>query len=801
MWNWLAHIILRFRIPLIILLIGITAFMGYQAKYIQWSFDLANIVPSTDPEMIYFQEFKKDFGEDGNILALGLKDSAVYEAENFRKFNYLVEEIASLPGVNGVLGLPNLKVLSKNTELKKFELVKVFPEIPADQEELDSLLAAAYNLKFYAGQLLNENNGATLVLVTISKDILNSVARNTLVDDVIFAAEAFSKNTGIKLHYAGLPYTRSIMTTKVKKELNMFLMLSVAVTGLILFLFFRAFNAVLVPMVIIGVIVVWVMGALALFGYKITILTGLIPPIIVVIGIPNAVYMLNKYHQEYQANGDQLQALRRIIRKIGIVTFITNFTTAVGFLVLASTNITILKEFGIVAGINILATFFVSIILIPSFYSFLPPPKERHLKHLDFMPLDKVLSWLDVVVHKHPYYIFSTTGTIIIIAAFGLTKITSVSYMVDDLPENSNVKTDLTFFEDNFSGVMPLEVVIDTGVKKGVQNLRNLRKINEFELFLDSLENISQPVSVVSFVKAARQAFYNQKPAYYELPNSRDQAFILRYLSEDADQDNIATSFVDSTGQKLRMSLKIADIGSNRMDSLINEVIKPRMDEIFADSKMEVRLTGTTLMFIKGNKFLIRNLIQSMAIAFVIIAIIMAMLFGNFTMIVISLIPNMIPLLITAGIMGYFNIPLKPSTALVFSITFGISVDDSIHFLAKYRQELYANNFFVPIAISKSIRETGASMIYTSIILFFGFVIFGASEFGGTVALGTLTSITLLVAMTTNLTLLPALLIRFDSGKRSGKNHPLIEQYADYDEEEDEEIDLERIKVSEDSKK
>ncbi|MEQ8712774.1 MAG: MMPL family transporter, partial [Cyclobacteriaceae bacterium] len=488
--------------------------------------------------------------------------------------------------------------------------------------------------------------------------------------------------------------------------------------------------------------------------------------------------------------------------KIGIVTFITNFTTAVGFLVLASTNITILKEFGIVAGINILATFFVSIILIPSFYSFLPPPKERHLKHLDFMPLDKVLSWLDVVVHKHPYYIFTTTSVIIIVAVFGLTRITSVSYMVDDLPENSDVKKDLTFFENNFSGVMPLEVIIDTGVKKGVQNLRNLRKINEFELFLDSLENISQPVSVVSFVKAARQAFYNQKPAYYALPNSRDQAFILRYLSEEADQDNIATSFVDSTGQKLRMSLKIADIGSNRMDSLVNQVIKPRMDQIFADSKMEVKLTGTTLMFIKGNKFLIRNLIQSMVIAFVIIAIIMAMLFGNFTMIVISLIPNMIPLLITAGIMGYFEIPLKPSTALVFSITFGISVDDSIHFLAKYRQELYANNFFVPIAISKSIRETGASMIYTSIILFFGFVIFGASEFGGTVALGTLTSITLLVAMMTNLTLLPALLIRFDSGKRSGKNHPLIEQYPNfYDEEEDEEINLNRIEVSEDSKK
>lgn len=779
MWHSLSYIILRYKIALILLLVAVTVFMGFKAKYVQWSFDLANIVPQTDPEMVYFQNFKESFGEDGNIFAIGLKDSAVYSVDNFRKFSYMVNEIASVKGVNSVLGLPNLRTLFKNNELRKFELKPVFPEIPDDQDQLDSLLEAAHNLKFYSGQLINEENGATIVLVTINRDVLNTETRNTVIQDVLFISKAFEENTGIELHYAGLPYTRAIMTTKVKQEMNMFLVLSVAVTGFILFLFFRAFNAVLVPLVIIGVIVVWVMGMLAIMGYKITILTGLIPPIIVVIGIPNAVYMLNKYHQEYQKNGDQQEALRKIIKKIGIVTFITNVTTAVGFLVLASTDITILKEFGIVAGTNILATFVVSIILIPSFYSFLPPPKARHLKHLNFVPLDKVLSGLDILVHKHPYAIFTVTAAVAFAGLVGLTRIQAVSYMVDDLPENSDVKKDLNFFETNFAGVMPLEIVVDTGVKKGVQNLKNLRKINEFEMFVDSLSSISQPVSVVSFIKAARQAFYNQNPSYYQLPDNRDQSFILKYLSEDADNENIAMSFVDSTGQRMRMSLKIADIGSNKMDSLVNEVIKPRMEQIFADSKMDVQLTGTTLMFIKGNKFLINNLIQSMVIAFVIIAFIMGILFRNLKMIIISIIPNMIPLLVTAGLMGYLGIPLKPSTALVFSITFGISVDDSIHFLAKYRQELIANNYFVPIAISRSLRETGASMIYTSIILFFGFVIFGASEFGGTVALGTLTSITLLVAMVTNLVLLPAMLIKFDSGKTDPDSHPLIDEFRD----------------------
>jgi len=564
-------------------------------------------------------------------------------------------------------------------------------------------------------------------------------------------------------------------------------------------LFFRSFKAVIFPLVIIGVIVVWVLGTLSLLNYKITLLTGLIPSIIVVIGIPNSVYMLNKYHQEYARTHDQMAALRTIIRKIGIVTLITNFTTAVGFLVLVSTDIVILKEFGIVAGVNILATFIVSTILIPSVFSLVSPPSERHLKHLDFKFLNAFLTGLDILVHRHRWLVFLTSFTLVVISVIGLYRIEAVSYMVDDIPENSPIKKDLRFFEENFSGIMPLEIVVNTGRKRGVQSLKTLQKINEFESFLDSIPYISQPVSVVSFIKAANQAFYNQLPKFYDLPTGRGKEQILKYLKKDSDTDSVSQSFVDSTGQHIRISLKIADIGSNRMDSLVTKVIQPRMDEIFNDGKMEARVTGTTLLFIKGNKFLIENLIGSMIIAFFVISLIMVLLFRNFRMIIISLIPNMIPLLITAGIMGFFHIPLKPSTALIFSIAFGISVDDSIHFLAKYRQELFLHKFNVQIAVSKSLRETGASMIYTSIILFCGFVIFAASDFGGTIALGVLTSLTLLIAMLTNLTVLPALLLKFDSGKRNVDKHPLIEKYAEfYHEDEDEEINIEKLEIKKD---
>lgn len=799
MWNKLSHIIIKQRLLLVAILVAITAFMGYHARFAEMSFEFAKTVPADDPDMIEFQNFKSLFGEDGNLVALGILDSTVYETDNFKSLYKLSKELDTLAGVNSVLSLPLIQLLEKDTANNKFLLKPIFANgIPEDRIVLDSLMEESLNQKFYSGQLVNESNGATLVLISIQREVLNSPKRLELTQKIIDHGEAFEKETGIKLHYAGLPFVRSVVAGKVKKEMQIFLFLSVAVTGFILFLFFRTWDAVVFPMTIIAVVVVWVMGSLVLFGYKITILTGLIPPVIVVIGIPNSVYLLNKYHQEFEKHGNKIMAISRVVRKIGLVTLITNFTTAVGFLVLASTDITILREFGIVAGLNIMATFVVSIILIPAVFSWLPSPNVKQMKHLNFKGVDFVLSKMDILVHRHRAAIYTVTGALVIISIFGMSKVEAVSYMVDDLPSNSEIKQDLRFFEQHFSGIMPLEIVVDTQKRRGVIDIKTLQKIDEFETFLSSQRDISKPVSVVSFVKASKQAFYNNNPDRYSLPNNREKNYILRYMRNQGDSSGLFSSFVDSTLTKMRLSMQVADIGSHKMDSLIKGVVQPKIDTLFGDTDLKLSITGTTPLFIKGNKFLIQNLWFSLCLAFIIIAIIMAVLFVNFRMIVISLVPNVIPLLITAGIMGFAGIHLKPSTALIFSIVFGISVDDSIHFLAKYRQELFAHKFFVPLAVSRSLKETGASMMYTSIILFAGFVIFVFSDFGGTVALGILTSITLLIAMITNLILLPSLLMTFDNGKRSKNLHPLIEQYDDgfYQEDEDEEIDLELIRVA-----
>lgn len=800
MWNKIAHIILRRRITFIAIIAFITAFMAYQALFVQMSYDFTSAVPLSDPDMMYFQRFKKQFGEDGSIMVVGFKDERVYQLDTFKSFQNLVSELKKLNGVNEVLALPQMQFLQKDTINKKFEPFPVFPkEGLKNQQQLDSLLTFALSQKFYENILFNPENNATAILLSIDKDIMETVARVQLMNDIQRLGFEFQDKTQIKVHFAGLPFVRSILAGKVAVELKFLLVLSGIATAVILFVFFGSFVSVIFPLIIIGIVVIWSVGLIQLFGLKITILMGLLPPILVVIGIPNCVYLLNKYHQEYRQHQNQAKALVRIIRKIGVVTLMTNTTTAIGFAVFYFMENKNLSDFGLVSSLSIMATFVVSIILLPAFYSLIAPPTPKQLRHLDRKPLNAALNWLHVIVFRYRKITYASILLIFVLSILGFSQIKVVSFMVDNLPEDSTLKKDLAFFEENFTGVMPLEVLIDTQRKKGVMTGNTLELAEKFVRSLDEVENVSKPISLLGLVKASRQAFYNNDSAFYALPDKREQPFILRYLQggKDSTSQALINTMVDSTGQKMRLSFKVKDIGSDRLDSLVNNVIRPKISSTFEKTSMKVDVTGTTYIFLRGNDYLVTSIRNSLLLAVVLIAGLMALLFGSFRMIVISMLSNLLPLLITAGLMGFLSIYLKPSNALVFSIAFGIAIDDSIHFLAKYRQELFTGKYSVAEAVSISLRETGTGMIYTSIILFFGFIVFVYSTFDGTVALGALTSTTLFCAMLANLILLPSLLITFGSKKYKPAQSQLI-HYFDEDaifEDDDEEIDLNLIKV------
>ncbi len=810
MWSKVAQFIIKFKMPLFVVIGLITVVMGYFATKVEMSYEFTRTVPLDDPDMVFFQRFKKQFGEDGNMMALGVKDSALFKLENFEKFRTLSNELRKIEGVGEVLSLPVLKIIQKDTVKGKFYLTNLFPEKISSQQELDSLLTIARGQKFYMGQLLNVSNGATLILAQVKKEYANSAKRIDITNSLVKAGTDFNEQTKIEVHYAGLPFVRSVMASQVRKELSFFLYLSAIVTGLIMLIFFRSVRAVIFSMIMIGVVVVWTIGTIALLGFKISLLSGLIPPVIVTIGITNAIYLLNKYHVEYVKRKNKIEAIEVVVQKMGLATFLTNLTVAIGFLTLLYTDITILREFGIVAGINIIGLFIVSLVMIPSILSWMPEPTPKHLRHLNFKILGGFVKLIDLMVHRHRVIIYITTAAITTFAVIGMMRLYSVSFMVDDIPEESQVKKDLKFVESNFTGIMPLEIEVDlqTKRKRPLQNLKVVKAIDRFESSLDSISVTSRPVSVLSFIKAARQGYYNNNPDMYGLPTSEIEAkFVLDYLKGQTDNSGLFKAFVDSSFSKMRISLQMADIGSIKMDSLVHQVIEPKGQVLVDDLKkilkaksdsVGVSVTGSSKIFIKGNKFLIENLTESLILACILITLSMALLFANARMIIISLIPNLIALMITAGLMGYFNIPLKASTALIFSITFGISVDNSIRFLAKYRQELLATGFFVPRSVSESILETGKSIIYTSIVLFAGFIIFAFSDFGGTVALGLLTSTTLVISMFTNLILLPALIMTFDRPKKGKKDeHLLIDDFDPgfYSEHEDEEIDLNKIRI------
>lgn len=786
MWVRVASTILRNRLPILFILGAITVFMAFQAQRIEMSYQYAPLLPEDDPTYLEYEYFVKLFGNEGNLLVLGVEDASFFEKEHFNRWQVLAAELKAIRGVSSVFSAADAYNLVRSQEERRFRAEPLFATAET-AAEIDSLRLVFENLPFYEELIYNKETNAYMMAVMLVPEILQSPDRVQLIEEIKAAGNRYESGNGTKLRYSGLPFIRVETAEMVKRELNMFILLALGVTALIIFLFFKSFKVVLFSMLVVGTAVIWALGSQALLGFKITILTGMIPPLIIVIGIPNSVFMLNKYHQEFRKHGNKIKSLQRMIRKIGNATFLTNLTTASGFATFVFTSSRILVEFGIVAAINIMVVFILSLLLIPIIFSFLADPQERHIKHLDRKLMVKVVEKLMHISLYHRRKVFVVTAIMLIVGLYGISRIKTTGYMLDDIPHEHALYEDLKFFESHFSGLMPLEILIDSRRPNGMMQSANMQKMDLLQERLDSIPVLSRPLSFLELVKFSRQAYYNGNSNFYGVPNSRERNFILSYMQGGgSDTTGLMSAFMDSTRQKTRISLRMADIGTTRMGELDTEV-RAIIEDVFPAEEYDTLITGASVVFFKGTNYLIRNLFISLSLAIVLIASFMAWMFSSKRMVLMSLIPNIIPLLMTAALMGYFGIPIKPSTILVFSIAFGISVDDTIHFLAKYRQELRETNWSIRAAVVLATKETGLSMIYTSIILFFGFGIFSMSEFGGTVALGLLVAFTLLVALFANLILLPSLLLTLERLiTNQSFREPLL---TIYNEDEDIEID------------
>lgn len=795
MWAHISRFILRYKLFLLISLLFATIFMANKAMQVQYSYEFLPLLPEDDPIYIEYQEFLGHFGQEGNVMVVGFQCDSLYQLENYNAFYDLHGQLKEIEGVEQVVSILQARNMKKNEALKSFEFKPVTSQRYETQKEVDAVAKELASLPFYRKLFYNDNNKTHLMALTLNKQLLDNESRIDLILSIEDVINPFAEQIGVDIHYSGLPYIRTKSTVKTKAEVEMFIFLAMGVTAFIMLLFFRSFSAMFYSMLVVGVGVVWAIGTLVLLGFKITILTALIPPLIIVIGIPNCIFLLNKYHNEFKLHGNKIKAMTRVIQKVGNATFMTNATTAAGFATFVITQTQMLVEFGIVASINILLVFFISLIIIPSIYSFLPTPKERHLSHLQRTWMNKLSAWMEKVVLNHRNIVYFSTVLLLVFAVYGVSKIETTGNIVDDIPKDDPIAIDLDFFERNFAGVMPFEVMVNTHKNNGVSKSSTLKRIQKLENVLAEYPEISSTSSIADLAKFSKQAYYNGNPDYYSLPSSQEKNFILKYAKNTlGDSADIFNSFIDSTKSVARISARMKDIGTKQMRAL-RDSIKPKIDAIFNPEKYDVSITGTSVLFLEGTTYLVKNLFSSLLLAISLIAILMAWMFSSSRMVVVSLLPNLIPLVLTGALMGYFNISIKPSTILVFSIAFGISIDDTIHFLAKYRQELKANHWNIRLAVINALKETGVSMFYTSIVLFFGFSIFIASDFGGTVALGLLVSVTLLFAMTANLLLLPSLILSLERmiTTRSFRE-PLIDIL---DEEED--IELDALKIRKES--
>lgn len=788
-WELVARVVLRNKTLMLGIIALITIALASQWKNIQFAYTEANLLPSDHPVNLEYNAFLDKFGEEGNLVIIGVKDSTLFTPSVFSSWSKMMDQIKADKEVELVLSVSNLQTLTRNDSLSKFEMSPFTDASKISPEYLLEKKSELFdNLPFYEGLLFNKKSGSVRAAIYLDKEIINTPARKDyILEKLVPAIKQFEKETNVDLRVSGMPYIRTLNAETILAEIGIFIGAALLITALLFYFFFRSFRSTIISLFIVIIGVMWSFGVLGLFHYEITVLTALVPTLIIVIGIPNCIFLTNKYNQEFKVHRNKVKALQRVTTKVGMATLMTNLTTAIGFATFIVSNNQLLIEFGVVTSINIMGIFLLCLIIIPIFHSYTPAPTERHLKHLDRNYVKSFMVWVLSTVKNNRFAIYVVSIVFLVLSIIGIFQMRISGSLIEDMPKSAEFFKDITFFEQEFDGVMPIEIMVDAKRKKGIMKLRTLKKIDEFQLAMSHIPELSKPMSIVNLVKYSKQAYYNGNPEYYELPTAQEQGFILTYAKNAAgDDSNLMKSYVDSTGQFARITTFVRDEKGDRLP-IIEQKIREEAQKVFPAEQYNISITGKPLVFQKGTGYLLDNLLMSLLFAILLTSLLVAFMFRSFKMVLVSMIPNLLPLLMTAGIMGFLDIPLKPSTILVFGIAFGLSIDDSIRFLAQYREELRKNDWKIRKSVFSALNEAGLSMFYTSIVLFFGFSVFMLSSFGGTIALGGLVSLTLLCGMLANLVLLPALVLTLN--KSLANKQEFGEPFIDIIEHSDEEID------------
>ncbi|WP_128548497.1 efflux RND transporter permease subunit [Larkinella soli] len=775
-WHRVSAFILRNRVFLLVTVVLGTIFMAIRSGQARLSYEPADLLPVSDPDFESYESFRRQYGEDGNGMVIGVETAEMYSLETFRGWYALHQEIRRIGGVREVVSNAGLFGIVRDDSLLRLRFEPLLTRPPTTQAEVDSLRGAIGRLPFYQGFISGENGRTHLMAITFDPDRPDTPERFGLVRIIRERAKAFESRYGIPVHESGMTYIRTEFTARVSREMGLILSLAAGVASLTLLLFFRSPVVLIGALPVVGAGVVWSLGYMALLGYKITLLTGLIPSLILLTGVSNCLILIHQYQEEFGRSGHKLRALGEAARKAGETTFFTSLTISVGFFGFLFTGSPLLTEFGLVTALGVMTTYLICLILLPIVFSYLPSPTDHRQNHLNGRCIRRFPEWADGRVHRRRKSMYALAGLAVVVAVVGMTRITAVGYFTDDLPDNDPIAADLKWFEKNFRGFIPFEVSIDTRQPGRVLTPQVLNKIRLIQREFEKYPEFTRPLSVVEALKFIYQGYRGGDPNDYVLPTALDWGKLAVFTPQGIGKEDRFRGLLDSTRRYTRISFRMRDVGSVRTARLVQE-LEPKIDSIFNFDRetgrrlsngdiIDARLTGSSLVYARGREILPDYLRKSTACALVLMSVLMAVLLRDLRTILIAVPAAIVPLLFTAGLTGFAGIPLKPSTIPIFSLAFGLSASGTVCFITRYRDELRNRGGNVPQAVSDTIRQTGAGMVYTALLLSAGFALFTASAFRGTVALGMLVPIALLMGLLSNLILLPALLLSLNKRRK-----------------------------------
>ncbi len=727
----------------------ITAAAMGTASRVQFDFTIENLFPENDPEVDAYFEFREEFEREDDLISLAYDAGDPFSRENLLSTRMLTEAFSKIEGISEVTSLTNVELFEPGENLV---MAAVYRTVPGTQDSLDLLKGRVMSSQLLTDNLVSSDGKTAAFILELDDDVNNHEGR----ERVIKVMGEISASTAWKWYEAGIPILRTRYVQYMLDDYGRFFVPVTIVLFGILFLLFRTLRGVLLPFSAVLIADFWALGIMGALGLTINIVTYIVPTLVLIIGVADSIHILVKFHEELIRGRDKREAIRITVQKIGSAIMLTSVTTSVGFLSLVSTNITMIREFGAIVAVAVIFAFIVSITFIPAMLVILKMPSEAKLQRVTRSLRHRFLKWVVSMNNRHQTPIVVVSSLLVFTFIFYAMKIDPHSSLMEDLTSGNRLYDDMTFMEERMGSVLPFEVIItassdDGPMEDGIKAPENLHAIAKLQEKLSSFPEIGKTISAVDYLKEMNQAFHESDPAFYAIPASREM--VAQYIFLQEEQFETLANFDYSSA---RLAGRIADVTSRRAQEITDEVMLWCKKNL--PSSLDVRLTGTTLMALKINQYLVTNLVVSFLIAFGVIFVSMWVLFRSVKLAAISMIPNFIPLLFMAGVMGFFHIKLRPTTAMTFAIAFGIAVDDTIHYLARFRQELFAHGGHYREANELTLLTTGKAIISTSLILSAGFLIMVSSNFLPSRDFGFLSAVTMLGALLGDLFFLPAVL-------------------------------------------